>query len=263
MDNNFSYYAHSTILKTMVKYTITSVNNEKIKYDNLLKNNKDRYERQEFLVEGYHLVEECFKAGLLKRLYIINELDAQKYNDIDSIKVTPEIIKKLSSTLSPEGIIGVSRLIKEREVGEKVLYLDGVQDPGNVGTLLRSALGFNFSSVILGPHCASLYSDKTLRSTQGALFHLNVIEDKKDTYLIELKNKGYQLIGADIKDAVNIKEASISTPLCLVLGSEGQGLRLTTKALLTQKVFIPMNKDLESLNVSIAGSIIMYHFMDK
>lgn len=247
----------------MIKYTITSVNNDKIKQENLLKNNKDRYEQQEFLVEGYHLVEECYKAGILKRIYIVNEKDALKYKDIDSIKVTKEIIKKLAYTNNPEDIIGVSGLLTNQTIGQKIVYFDGIQDPGNVGTLIRSALGFNFDTVILGPNSASLYGDKTLRATQGALFHLSVIEDKNDGILKDLKDQGYNLIGADIKDAVNLKDADIKAPLCLVLGSEGQGLRHSTQELLTKKVFIPMNTELESLNVAIAGSIIMYSLMNK
>ena len=196
---------------------ISSKDNPLVKYlVRLYENKKERDESNKFIVEGYNLVSEAKKQGLLDKVFSIKEEDDYK----DAIIVTQDIIKKITNTVTPEGIIAICNKKKDLNLGNKVLYLDSLQDPGNIGTLLRSAVAFNFDTVVLD-ECVDLYNPKVIRASQGAIFYLNILSNS----LSELKSLGYKIIGTEMFGTALNNYKSNDSKLVLILGNEGHGVR--------------------------------------
>ena len=142
------------------------------------------------------------------------------------------------------------------DIPDKLLYLDGVQDPGNVGTLIRTALAFSYSGVILSKDTASIYNDKVISSTKGAIFSLPIYNDID---LISLKEKGYEIVSTSLKNAIDYKEYHFKNKFVLVLGNEGQGVK--EENLLISDYIVKINMDnIDSLNVGVAGGILMNEY---
>ena len=236
---------------------ITSINNPFIKDLTKLKQKKYRDIEKRFLVEGYHLVNEAKKY--LDLVLITNEKDL--INGVENILVNEEIIKKLSFTTTPQNIIGLCHYFEEdRVVGDKVLILDNLQDPGNIGTLIRSSLGFNMSSVILSNDSVDIYNDKLIRSTQGAIFKTNVICCDIKVVIDELKKKGIKVYGTSLSNGKPLGKFEKVEKYAIVLGNEGNGVREEILKMCDDNIFIEMDRRLESLNVAISGAIIMHYF---
>jgi len=228
---------------------ISSKDNPVIKYlVRLYSNKKERDEANLYIVEGYNLVNEAINANIVKQIYITKENSEYK----DAIIITEELLKKITDTVTPEGIIAVVHKKEYSKLGNKILYLDRLQDPGNIGTLLRSALSFNFDTVILD-EAVDLYNPKVIRSSQGSLFNLNFSNKK----LNELKELGYKIIGTSMHGIPLNEFKNNDEKIVLILGNEGNGVRREYLDYSDINLTIPMNK-MESLNVSIAGSILMY-----
>ena len=237
---------------------ITSVNNSLIKELSLLKNKKHRDEKRLFLVEGYHLVEESLKHNQLKMVLITDEKDEVK--GIRNILVSPSIIEKLSSTKSPQAIIGVSSYLDNTSIiGEKFLLLDNIQDPGNLGTIIRSAIAFDIDQIIISPDTCDFYNDKVIRSTQGAIFSMPIIRLDLLEAIKILKDQRIVIYGTDLFGQP-INEIPLNSKYAICLGNEGNGVRKTVKEKCDYNILIEMNKKIESLNVGVAGSILMYQF---
>ena len=237
--------------------TITSIANPLIKELLKLKQKKYRDEAKKFLVEGYHLVKEAKKY--LDLVLIVDEADY--IEGIECILVTTDIIKKLSFTSTPQNIIGVCHYFDNNsELGDRVLLLDNLQDPGNIGTLIRSALGFNMSSVVLSNESVDIYNDKLIRSTQGAIFKINVASNDLIKTIKDLKNKGIKVFGTSLKDGAPLTKIEKAKEYAIVLGNEGNGVRGEVLDICNKNIFIEMDRRLESLNVAIAGAIIMHYF---
>lgn len=227
---------------------ITSVNNQLIKDTVKLHKKKNRDEANLFLMEGYHLYEEAKKYGNIKTVFTTDEF----IHDDNVIHVTEPVLEKLSQTKNPQGVLVVCEKIKPKELTNRILILERIQDPGNVGTLLRSALGFGFDTVILDNTC-DLYNDKVLRSTQGNIFRLNIMF--KDTLTFMRNHKEYNFYGTAMKgESLDVIEGE---KVALILGNEGSGLSELILERTTKNVTIETN--IESLNVGVAGSIIMHH----
>ena len=195
---------------------ISSKDNPAIKYlFKIYDSKKERDLEGKFIVEGYNMVEEASKASLLLSVY--GTKPDKRYPSL--IEITPEILKKVTDAVNPEGIIGLVKKPEKRENDCKILYLDHLQDPGNLGTLLRSALAFNFKTVILDS-TVDLYNPKTLRASEGAIFHLNFSHSK----LEDLKNEGYQIIGTSLKGEPMEAFKKPEDKFVLILGNEGNGV---------------------------------------
>ena len=160
---------------------ISSINNQLIKDTVKLHKKKNRDQSGLFLVEGYHLYEEAKLTPFVKTVFTTDDA----IQGINVIHVTEEVLVKLAQTKNPQPVICVCEKIGKRQITDKILILDHIQDPGNLGTLLRSALGFGFETIIMN-QCVDVYNDKVLRSTQGMIFKLNMIE-KENVYLIYYK----------------------------------------------------------------------------
>ena len=237
---------------------ISSKQNTKIKeIGKLISDNSYRKERKEFVIEGFHLLEMALEDNLVKAIFSlepIKNIDEKITNYI----VSEDILKKISTQKNPQGVVAICSMRKEKEISHNnVLYLDGVSDPGNLGTLLRTALAFSFKDVILSKGSVSLYNEKTISSSQGAIFRLNIISgDEKN--LIDLKEKGYKILATEIKGSVELKNIKKSDKQVLILGNEAHGVNEKILNLADERIRIDIN-EIESLNVAICGAIMMHY----
>lgn len=238
---------------------INSINNEHIK--ELAKLNIKKYREQQklFLIEGYHLVEMAKKY--LVEILVTNEKDIPKWFDESKVcLVNDKIIEKLSSTKTPEMIIGVCKYMNEsKNYGDKILLLDNLQDPGNIGTLIRSSLAFDIDTIILGNKSVDIYNDKLIRSTQGAIFKINIVSRDLKEVINELKKDKVYVIGTSLKRAIPLNDVGKMNRYAILLGNEGNGVSEELLRMTDINVMIPMNKKIDSLNVGVAGGIIMFY----
>ena len=241
---------------------ISSVDNQKIKDLKKLSERKYRDKENLFLVEGEHLVLEAFKSGSLREL-ILGEHETFSLDMVDTTYVTNKVMNELSSLTTPSTVIGVcSKLENNEELGNRIFLLDRIQDPGNLGTIIRSSVAFNIDTIVLGEGCVDLYNPKVLRATQGLIFHINIINENLSNFIPNLRNEGYKILGTKVTNGTSIKGFDTPLKFALVMGNEGAGMDLNTQELCDDFLYIDMNSDCESLNVSIACSIILYQ-LDK
>ena len=241
---------------------ITSVHNEHIKELERLKEKKYRDQTGLFLVENSHLAIEAYRAGLLKELLV--EQNEIFPIDVPITYVSKEILKKLSSTKTPPKVIAVVKKKEEREeIGEKVLILDRIQDPGNLGTIIRSAVAFNIDTIICSPDTVDFYNPKVVRASQGMMFHLPILVLDTEKTIQELKKKDYKIIGTKVTNGEDVRNAAIYSHFALVIGNEGQGISEIIEKLCDQFLYIKMNGNCESLNASVAASILLYEISNK
>ena len=236
---------------------IKSINNELIKKVSKLKDKKYRDIENRFLVEGYHLVN--MAKDYIEMLFVSNEKDYDLFEGVSCYLVNDAVIKKLAQTLNPQGIIGVCRKIEEENIcSDNVIMLDNIQDPGNLGTLIRSALAFNCHDIILGNDTVDVYNDKVIRSSQGAIFKVNIMCRDLITEVSNLKEKGYQVFGTALVNGIDIDKVRFGKKNAIILGNEGSGVKKQLLELTDGNIYLKMNKEIDSLNVGVAGSIIMY-----
>ena len=217
---------------------------------------RDKPSREAFLIEGFHLVEMAYMAGYLDEVYGTVK---PKIGNVPYTEISPSVLEKLCISKTPEGVVGVAHLPEVSKLGERALLLDRVQDPGNVGTLLRSALSFGYHDVILLNGCASPLKAKTVASSQGAIFKLNLIQVSEEEALSLLKQNDLPLVATALEGATPLSEFKLPARHVLALGNEGQGLSARLLDASAHKVKIEM-EGIDSLNVAIAGSILMYEF---
>ena len=182
--------------------------------------------------------------------------------DVDTIYVNDKVLKYLSSLTTPAPVIGIVEKKVSKKIGDKVIVLDNVQDPGNLGTIIRSAVAFNFDTIILSDDTVDLYNPKVIRATQGMIFKINFIIGNLVDILKNLQSKKYVIYGTDVVDGKNIKTIEKSKKFAIIMGNEGNGISSDVKALCSNFIYIPMNKNCESLNVAVATSIIMYELSE-
>lgn len=238
---------------------ITSLDNKHIKNLSKLLIKKYRDQEDMFLVEGEHLVEEASKAG--KLLEVIKTDDYERDFDVKTTVVTYDVLKKLSSSVTPQKVIGVVKKLDEKEYGDKVLILDNLQDPGNLGTIIRSSVAFNVDTIVLSENCVDLYNDKVIRASEGMIFSINVIKRNIDEFIDELHKEDYMVLGTRVTDGENIKNIDVPSKVAIVMGNEGTGVRSEILDKCDKYLYIPMNESCESLNVGVATSIILYELI--
>lgn len=236
---------------------IQSIQNPYIIELSKLKQRKYQKEKMRFVVEGFHLVEEAYKHNRLLQVLCVEQTDA--FQDIDQILVNEQIIDKLSETKTPQNIIGVCSIQESVQISNKVLLLDKVQDPGNVGTLIRSAAAFGVNTVVIGTGSAGVYNDKTIRASQGSIFQVNIIQSDLKPILQKLKETEVPIYGTALEEAIDFTKIKKPSKYALILGNEGQGIDSELLKLCDFLVNIPTVK-VESLNVAIAGSILLHAF---
>ena len=238
----------------------SSVDNQKIKDIKKLNSKKYRDKTDLFLVEGEHLVLEAYKAGLLKTL-ILEENEIFPL-DVETMYVTNNVINYISSLETPQLIMGICSKKKEEEIGNKILILDGIQDPGNLGTIVRSAVAFNIDTIVLSKDTVDLYNSKSIRATQGLLFHINIISRDLKEFVINLKDENFKILGTRVTHGKSLKDIYKCDKFAIIVGNEGNGISDEMINLTDEFIYIDMNGVCESLNVGVATSIILYE-LDK
>ena len=239
---------------------ITSLDNEKIKKYIKLKEKKYRDLYQQFIVEGEHLVIEAYRSGLLEEI-LIDQDEVTVLNAPTITYVTKEILAKLSTLETPTHIVGICKKKEEnQELGNKLLLLDRIQDPGNLGTIIRSSKAFGVDTVVLGEGCVDLYNDKVIRSTQGIGFHMNIVSRNLKELISELKEQDIPIYGTKVEYGEDIRTLTSRDKerYALIMGNEGRGVNPEILDLCDKYIYIKLNSDVESLNVAIASSILLY-----
>ncbi len=244
---------------------ITSLENERVKKYLKLKEKKYRDKYNEFLIEGEHLVLEAYRAKLIKEL-ILEEGTNINIEAPNTIYLTNNIIKKISNVESPQKVMAICKK-KESSVdlGDKILLIDNIQDPGNLGTIIRSAVAFNIDTIVLSEDCVDLYNPKVIRATQGMLFQINIIKKDLKKIIKELHNRNIKIYKTDVTNGINARDLTKNERehYALIIGNEGNGVRKDLEPLCDKNLYIPMNTKVESLNVAIATSILLYELGDS
>ena len=240
---------------------ITSINNNIIKEFAKLKEKKYRIQKGEFLIEGDHLINEAYNANRLKILLSSNDDILNKYDKCEKYKVSEDIIKKLSQTTSPQGLVGICD-IKDTSVDYKkyqhILILDDVKDPGNIGTLIRTSLAFDIDLIVMSNDSCDIYNDKVVRASQGAIFNIDIVyKDLKDEIKL-MKNNNIKILSTSLSAAIDVKDIKKMDKYAIILGNEAKGVSEDIQKMADINVIIPISKKMESLNVAIAGAIMMY-----
>ncbi|WP_438449388.1 TrmH family RNA methyltransferase [Gorillibacterium sp. sgz5001074] len=255
---------------------ITSVSNPRVKAWSQLLAKRGREEQGAFLLEGIHLTLEAFRSNV-EILTVLYDMErgippelieyAQPPQRSEWIGVTSQVLAKCTETQSPQGVVAVCR--KLRWTAEDILSrpdalvvaVDGVQDPGNLGTIIRSADAVGADGVILGRGTVDLYNPKTVRATMGSLFHVPVADGELRELLPAARERGIRLVGTRLEASRNCYELDLTEPVWLLMGNEGSGLAADIAAFVDTDVLIPMRGKAESLNVAMAASVLLYEAM--
>jgi len=236
---------------------INSKNNQKIKDACSLKLKKVRQEKGLFLMEGIKNLDLALKYGVVKTIFTSIGLPKLK-QDIECYKVNEEVLHKLASSENPEGVVFVCETIKpkkEKTQYHKIVYLDQINDPGNLGTILRTAVAFNYDAVILSKGSVDLYNEKVIAASKGAIFLIDAFTDDINNY------KDKQIIVSTLdENSIPLSECDKPKDFVLVLGNESHGVSEPIIEMANQLVKIEMNDVIDSLNVAIAGAILMNYF---
>lgn len=238
----------------------TSIDNKKIKDTRKLKQKKYRDKVNCFLVEGEHLVLEAYKSGCIQELIL--EKDTLFPLNVKTNYVTHDVLNYISELESPSSIMAICSKLEERELGNRILALDGIQDPGNLGTIIRSAVAFNIDTIILGDNTVDLYNSKVIRASQGMIFHINIINDNLLEFIPKLKDLEYKIMGTKVTHGNSLKTLEKINKFVIIMGNEGNGITEEVEELCDNYIYIDMNEECESLNVGVATSIILYE-LDK
>ncbi len=246
---------------------IESIQNPKVKQWKKLLTKKERDKSGTFLVEGFHLVEEALKhsESVIEIIVSTSVGIPPRWDsrEIPVTTVTEEISNSLSDTEAPQGIYAVCRQVQIEVPNAKTyLLIDAVQDPGNLGTMIRTADAAGIDAVIIGKGSADVYNGKVLRSAQGSHFHLPIIRGDLHEWIEQLKEKNISIYGTALEGASAYNDISTDRNFGLLVGNEGNGVN---KELLTKtdtNLYIPIYGKSESLNVAVATGILLY-FLKK
>lgn len=233
---------------------IASLNNSKVKACSKLKEKKFRDEENSFLIEGDHLVECALNYGVVKEIITTDENYKIPY--IPIYYVTSSIMKKLSNQVTGTNIIAVCQKIPERQIKGNVCLLDNIQDPGNLGTIIRSAKAFGIDTLVLSLDTVDLYNEKVIRASEGLLFGLNIIKSDLKTIIKKLKENNYKIYGTNCKEGLELKKVNFAPLSAIIIGNEGRGMKPDLTSLCDEMIHIKI--DGESLNAAVAASIIFY-----
>ena len=236
---------------------IQSIENEKVKEYLKLKQKKFRDQSDTFVIEGPHLVEMALTKNQVFRIYTTKP---ESYYPVETIWISEAIAKKLSDVETPQGIFAICQKNNQMKSSNRVVLLDRIQDPGNVGTILRNAVAFGFDTIV-AEDSADFYQSKVIRSSQGAIFHIQLISEP----ILHFMNKNPNLYvrSTALQDAIPLEDApKIAEPFALCFGNEGSGIQSSILKQSQDRVRIEMT-EMESLNVAVACGIMLYHHRIK
>lgn len=236
---------------------ITSKDNNRIKEIRKLLTKKYSLEKGLFVIEGENLIEEALKNHMLKELYV---LDGTTCNyDFNYDYVTEDVMKSISDLKSTPRLLGVSKIHNTSEIGNKIVILDNIQDPGNAGTIIRSSVAFDADTVIFSKDSVSPYNEKVLRSTGGMIYNTNIIIGDLEELIDKIKEKNIKVVGTSLKKSKSLEELEKIKEFAIIFGNEGNGVRENILSKCDEIIRIDMNQSCESLNVGVSASIVLYH----
>lgn len=229
---------------------------------------KEREKSNEFLIEGFHLVEEALKnKDQVLQIIVRDGVDLPMLWDIDDIEmveVNEAVAKEIAETEKSQGVFAHCKVKPTTEIEEaawrKVLLVDAVQDPGNIGTMIRTADAAGLDAVILGKGCADAYNPKVMRSAQGSHFHIPVVRGDLNEWIDRLQDDGVKVFGTALEEAISFREIERADAFAIMVGNEGSGISPQLLAKTDQNIIIPIQGGAESLNVAVAAGILMYAF---
>ncbi|WP_261378463.1 TrmH family RNA methyltransferase [Paenibacillus agilis] len=260
--------------------TITSVSNPRVKQWAQLQDRKYRNREGRYIAEGIHLVQEALRSGAPVESVVFDQergLPAEltsyvketetSSQPIEWIAVTDAVIRKCTDAETPQSVFAVMRKpeLNWRQLFEAkqalVVVVDGVQDPGNLGTIIRSADAVGATGVLIGRGTVDVYNSKTVRSTMGSMFHLPVVEGDLLELLPEAKEQGVCVVSTSLQAEHSCYSFDFRQPTWFVVGNEGKGVSPQVQSLVDESVIIPMQGQAESLNVAMATTVLLYEAM--
>lgn len=248
---------------------LTSIHNQHVKDWKKLQTKKARRQTGTYLLDGWHLVQEASKAGIKLHELIGTAEQLAAHPEVEqmaaaSYEVTPEIMRHITDTVTPQGIAAVidmpdAHRLPSAPLHGAWLFLDRVQDPGNVGTMVRTADAAGFAGVVVGQRSADLFGPKVVRSMQGSQFHLQLFEGDLRKWINDFTAIKAPVYGTQLNpQAKNFRTVKPGATFALVMGNEGQGMSDELLSMTTDNLYIPMRGEAESLNVAISAGILMF-----
>ncbi|MBE7060703.1 MAG: RNA methyltransferase [Ruminococcaceae bacterium] len=250
---------------------ISSTSNPYVKHlKKLQTSRKYRETSGSFVLEGERPVKDMLSYGITPIKLILSEKHPSLSYKCETLRMTDNVMKYISDTESPQGIMAEVEIPKSSlsdispETVPFVLFSDGISDPGNLGTIIRTLDAVSRSAIVLGTGTVDLYNPKTVRSTMSSLFNVPsfVAYDNKKA-LVTLKKMGYKILGTRMENAENYTESDFSEPVVVIMGSEAFGISRVTADMCDGFVKIPIEGKIESLNVAVAAAIISYEALRK
>ena len=249
---------------------ISSKDNQLIKEVRKLKEKKYRVENKKFIVEGFRFLEELKSNSSINKVFIeeksLNKLEElyKKYNinnDIETYVVNYSVLKSISNTENPQGIVAVINYFRTEKLNLQngfYILVDKVQDPGNMGNIIRTAHAAGALGIITTKGTVDIYNEKTLRSTMGSIFYISIVEDENLEAVKSLQKKGFKLLVSSLDTNNNFYDVNMKDNMIIAVGNEGNGISEDLNSLSDVKVKIPMPGEAESLNVAVACSIMTF-----
>ena len=252
---------------------ISSISNQQVKeITKLQKQPKYRKASSLFIAEGFKMLKEAAENGCLVKTYISEFVLEKKHENLEWLckefpyeTVSDQVFRQLSGTVTTQGILGIvkqpSYSITDILDDKKHIWLllDDIRDPGNLGTIMRTAEGAGMSAVIMGKGTADLFNPKTVRSTMGAIFRMPFVYVDDITEIIkQIKDNGYSVYGTAMKGSITYDMADYTKGAGIVIGNEANGIQDSVLECITGSINIPMDGKLESLNAAVAAAVVMY-----
>ncbi|MEX2416045.1 MAG: RNA methyltransferase [Paenibacillaceae bacterium] len=253
---------------------ILSVHNNRVKQWAALRDRKYRDRENKYIIEGIHLVQEALTYSVPMETLIFS-LDRGLPDDVSQhlqagvelIGVSEAVLAKICDTISPQAVVAIMHKSKT-EVKDildhhrsLVMVIDGIQDPGNLGTIIRSADAVGASAVLLGKGTVDLYNAKTIRATMGSMYHLAIAECDLNAILPLAKLQGVQVMSTRIEQSVSCYDADFTKDTWIIVGNEGQGVSRNIAQYADLFLHIPMLGKAESLNVAMASTVLLFEAM--
>lgn len=250
---------------------IESTQNALVKHwKKLVQNRRERDKSNEFVIEGLHLVEEALKnKGILLNIMKREDIELPETWEVEHVVITEishAVAKEIAETEQSQGIYAHCRQLTQEEKvyndWTQLLFIDAVQDPGNVGTMIRTADAAGIDAVIIGKGTVDPYNPKTVRSAQGSHFNIPIVRGDLVEWIQRAKENNVQVIGTSLDESVHYEETNPQGKFALVMGNEGSGLSAEILARTDTNVRIPLLGKAESLNVAVATGILLYTYVE-